>query len=140
MWFTSAMPGTGLILQTFIGYLLAPLLIDQDPSDTAMLWQRMYWDGLTRRGGDGLMRNSIAAVDFALWDIKGKAMALPVWCLLGGLCSTVPTYANCAHHMLPDKLAERAAEYFSTGHCALKIRGTRPFVTLAEATDRVRHV
>ena len=68
-------------------------------------------------------------------------MALPVWRLLGGLCSTVPTYGSCAEHMPPDKLAERAAEYFATGHCALKIRGTRgPFMTLAEATDRVRHV
>ena len=73
MEFTSATPVTGLILQTFIEYLLAPLLIGQDPSDTAMLWQRMYWNGLLRRGGDGLMRNANAAVDFALWDIKGNA-------------------------------------------------------------------
>lgn len=66
MGFTGAPPVTGLILQTFIEYLLAPFLIDQDPSDTAMLWQRMYWDGLLRRGGDGLMRNANAAVAFAL--------------------------------------------------------------------------
>jgi D-arabinonate dehydratase len=42
--------------------------------------------------------------------------------------------------MPPDQLAERAAEYVAAGHRALKIRGTRTFVTLAEATDRVRHV
>ena len=66
MGFTSATPVTGLIFQIFIEYLLAPLLIDQDPSDTAMLWQRMYWDGLLRRGGDGFMRNANAAVAFAL--------------------------------------------------------------------------
>jgi L-alanine-DL-glutamate epimerase-like enolase superfamily enzyme len=75
--------------------------------------------------GDGLMRNANAAVDFALWDIKGKATALPVWRLLGGLRWTVPTYGSGAEHMPADKLAERAAEYFAIGHCALKIRGTR---------------
>lgn len=140
MGFTSATPTTGPILQTLIRDILAPLLIGQDPNDTATLWQRMYWDGLPRRGGDGLMRNAIAAVDFALWDIKGKTLGLPVWRLLGGRRAHVPTYANCAHHMPADKLAERAAEYVAAGHRALKIRGTRSFVTLAEATDRVRHV
>ena len=138
--FTSATPATGPILRTFIEDLLAPLLIDQDPRKNTTLWQRMYLDGLPRRGGDGLMRNAIAAVDFALWDIKGKAVELPVWRLLGGRRTIVPTYANCAHHMPPDQLAERAAEYVTAGHRALKIRGTRSFVTLAEATDRVRHV
>ena len=133
MGFTGATPVTGLIPQTFIEYLLAPLLIDQDPSDTAMLWQRMYWDGLLRRGGDGLMRNANAAVDFALWNIKGKAMALPVWRLLGGLRSTVPTYDSYAEHMPADKLAERAAEYFATGHCALKIRGTRAICDISRS-------
>ena len=138
--FTNATPATGPILRTFIEDFLAPVLIDQDPNDTAMLWQRMYWEALPRRTGDGLARNAIAAIDFALWDIKGQAVGLPVWRLLGGRRSIVPTYANCAHHLPPDKLAERAAQYVANGHCALKIRCTRSFVTLAEATDRVRHV
>ena len=140
MGFTSATPTTGPILRTLIEQVLSPLLVGEAPDNTRALWQRMYWDGLPRRGGDGLMRNAIAAVDFALWDIKGKAVGLPVWRLLGSRRSTVPTYANCAHHMPPEQLAERAAEYVAAGHRALKIRGTRSFVTLAEATDRVRHV
>ena len=140
MGFTAATEASAPILRTFVETLLAPLLVGQDPTETDSLWQRMYWEGLPRRGGDGLMRNAIAAVDFALWDIKGKAANLPVWRLLGGRQPLVPTYANCAHHMPPDKLAERAAEYVASGHRALKIRGTRSFVTLAEATDRVRHV
>ena len=140
MGFATATEMSGPILRTFVESLLAPLLVGQDPNETASLWQRMYWDALPRRGGDGLMRNAIAAVDIALWDIKGKAADLPVWRLLGGRRPTVPTYANCAHHMPPDELAERAAAYVAAGHRALKIRGTRSFVTLAEATDRVRHV
>jgi L-alanine-DL-glutamate epimerase-like enolase superfamily enzyme len=34
-------------------------------------------------------------------------MAFPVWHLLGGLRSTVPTYGSCAEYMPADKLAER---------------------------------
>ena len=138
--FTTAAKHTGTILRTMVEDIIAPLLSsDQDPRQTAHLWQRMY-DAIPRRGGDGLMRQAIAAVDFALWDIKGKAAGVPVWKLLGGNRPTVPTYANCAHHMPPEELAETAASYVANGHRALKIRGTRSFVTLAEATDRVRHV
>jgi D-arabinonate dehydratase len=42
--------------------------------------------------------------------------------------------------MPADELAQRAAEYVAAGHRALKIRGTRSFVTLSEATERVRRV
>ncbi len=138
--FCSTSSRGGPILQTLITSVIAPLITGSDPRETDALWQRMYHDGLPRRGGDGIMRNAIAAVDFALWDIKGKAANQPVWQLLGGNRTLVPTYANCAHHLPVDELAERAASYVAAGHRALKIRGTRSFVTLKEATARVQAV
>ena len=140
MGFTAATPITGAVLRTFIEDILAPLILGEDPRETSLLWQRMYELGIPRRGGDGSMRNAIAAIDFALWDIKGKAVGEPLWRLLGGNRPLVPTYTNCAHHMPAERLAERAAEYVAAGHRALKIRGTRSFVTPAEATQRVRQV
>ena len=125
------------ITQLYLDKVIGPLLYGKDPRANKHLWQQLYHDALPRRGGDGLMRQAISAVDFALWDIKGKAAALPVWKLLGGDRSQVPTYANCAHHLPVDELAARAAEYVSAGHKAMKIRGTRSFVTLKEATERV---
>lgn len=138
--FTTASAQTGPILTQLIGTIIAPLIAGQSAAETAAVWNRMYHEAIPRRGGDGLMRNAIAAVDFALWDIKGKAAGVPVWKLFGGGRDLVPTYANCAHHMPPDKLAETAASYVAAGHRALKIRGTRTFVTLAEATARVAAV
>ena len=138
--FATASAETAPILSAMVERIIAPLISGADPRATSELWQRMHQDAIPRRGGDGLMRHAIAAVDFALWDIKGKAAGVPVWRLLGGERTLVPTYANCAHHMPPDKLAERAASYVAKGHRALKIRGTRSFVTLEEATARVQAV
>jgi len=47
-------------------------------------------------GPGGIFQLALAAVDIALWDIKGKALDLPVWALAGGHRSRVPTYASGA--------------------------------------------
>lgn len=139
MGFTTGSDVTAPILKALIETAIAPAIVGRDARSTIELWQTMH-EAIPRRGGDGLMRNAIAAVDFALWDAVGKARGIPVWKLLGGERALAPTYANCAHHMAPDALAERAADYVAAGHRALKIRGTRTFVTLAEATARVQAV
>lgn len=136
--FASTTAAAGPLLAAMQTDLLAPMLIGQDPRETTRLWRKFHEEAIPRRGGDGLMRFAIAAVDFALWDIKAKAAGVPVWKLLGEGRELIPTYANCAHHLPADKLAERAAEDVAAGHKALKIRGTRSFVTPAEATERVR--
>lgn len=138
--FVSTSAPAGPILASMIRQLLAPMLIGADGRETERLWNAMHQDAVPRRGGDGMMRHAIAAIDFALWDAKAKAQGVPVWRLLGGRRDLIPTYANCAHHLPADKLAERAAEDVAAGHKALKIRGTRSFVTPAEATERVRLV
>ncbi|MCH9674482.1 MAG: mandelate racemase/muconate lactonizing enzyme family protein [Gammaproteobacteria bacterium] len=137
--FASAPTGSGPLFAQLIETILAPAILGGDPLLTDDLWQRMY-GAIPRRGGDGIARICMSALDFALWDIKGKRMGVPVSTLFGGHRARIPTYANCAHHMPPDKLAERAAEDVANGHKALKIRGTRSFVTPAEATERVRQV
>lgn len=142
--FVTGSQTSGPLLQTLVLSVIQPYLLNQDPRETEQLWNVMYHEALPRRGGDGLMRHAIAAVDFALWDLKGKEAGLPVWKLLGGRRSErqnlVPTYANCAHHLPVEELAARAADYVAAGHRALKIRGTRSFVTPQEATRRVEAV
>ena len=59
-----------------------PLLIGQDPMRTEHLWQLLF------RGGffpaQRVLAAAISAIDIALWDIKGKALGVPVYELLGG--------------------------------------------------------
>lgn len=61
----------------------APNLIGKDPSRINDLWQEMYRGGFYR--GGAILMSAIAGIDQALWDIKGKALGVPVYELLGGL-------------------------------------------------------
>jgi len=65
-------------------------LIGEDPMRIEHLWQRMF------RGGfypsDRLIGSAIAAIDIALWDIKGQVLGVPVYELLGGRCRD---YVQC---------------------------------------------
>ena len=138
--FANAPPKTGTLIKQIVENILGPLAVGEDPRQTVDLWQRLQGEAIPRRGGDGIVRYAIAAIDMACWDIKGLASNRPVSGLLGSERRLIPTYANCAHHMEPEELAERAASYVAKGHKALKIRGTRGYVTPEQATDRVRHV
>ena len=137
--FVNTAAGVGDVVATLIRCTLAAAITGQDPLLTTDLWHRMH-DAVPRRGGDGLVRFGIGAIDIALWDLKGKLLNVPVSALFGGHRDRIPTYANCAHHMPPDKLAERAASYVKKGHKALKVRGTKTYVSLDEATARVQAV
>lgn len=58
-------------------------LVGQDPRRINDLWQVMYRGGFYR--GGAILMSAIAGIDQALWDIKGKALGVPVYELLGGL-------------------------------------------------------
>ncbi len=137
--FVSASERTSALYTSILRDVLAPAVTGLDPRLTTDCWLRMH-AAIGRRDGEGMVRRCIAAVDYALWDIKGKLFGAPVSALFGSQRERVPTYANCAHHLPVDQLAERAAQYVAQGHKALKIRGTRSFVTLDEATARVQAV
>ena len=61
---------------------LAPLLVGQDPRPV----ERLYWDMLraTRQNLGGVTHKAMAGIELALWDIKAKALGVPVYELFGG--------------------------------------------------------
>ena len=61
---------------------ITPLLIGRDPQRIEDLWHLIYRQGYWR--GGPIFMAALAAIDFALWDIKGKQAGLPVYQLLGG--------------------------------------------------------
>src|SRR4051794_18835742 len=72
---------------------LRPLLLGADPMRTEHLWQLCFRAGFFP--GDRILGAAIAAVDIALWDVKGRALGVPVHQLLGGAVrDRVPCYAH----------------------------------------------
>jgi galactonate dehydratase len=61
---------------------LTPLLVGQDPRPV----ERLYWDMLraTRQNLGGVTHKAMAGIELALWDIKAKALGVPVYELFGG--------------------------------------------------------
>jgi D-galactarolactone cycloisomerase len=119
--------GPAKIVANLISDGYAPLLIGKDPFDNGVIWDFLYnW---TRdQGMKGLPISALSAIDIALWDIKGKALGLPVYKLLGG------PYRNKAHAYatglyepqnvpsIEDALVEEALGYKKDGFFAMKLK------------------
>lgn len=57
-------------------------IIGENPLQVERLWQRMYRSGFYR--GGPITMSAISGIEMALWDIKGKALGVPVYDLMGG--------------------------------------------------------
>ncbi len=94
-------------------------------------------------GPGGIFTLALSAIDIALWDIKGKALGQPLWRLLGGHRSKVPTYASGSlRRGLTDAQAQRAAQILvQKGFTEMKTQMALPgSPTPAEECRRVRVV
>ncbi|WP_394176721.1 mandelate racemase/muconate lactonizing enzyme family protein [Thalassotalea litorea] len=71
------------------------MLIGLDPFQTELLWSRMLRESFWGLGGGPVIYAAMSAIDTALWDIKGKALNVPVYQLLGGKVNDkLRTYAS----------------------------------------------
>ena len=61
---------------------VARSVIGKNPFDTEMIWQAAFMDGFYSPGKERL--HALGAIDLALWDIKGKALNVPLYQLFGG--------------------------------------------------------
>lgn len=98
-------------------------LVGQDPYRIDHLWQGMYrW---TFWRGGPVLSSAISALDIALWDIKGKALGVPLYQLLGGACrDRVRVYTHVGGKT-PEEAGEQAQALVEEGWTALK---TVPFL------------
>lgn len=105
--------GTLGVLKKLEGYL-----IGQDPRRIEHHWQYMY-RSMYFRGS--LIMSAIAAIDIALWDIKGKALGVPVYELLGGKCrDKVRTYP-AVFKFTPEEMAAACADIKAQGFTAARL-------------------
>ncbi|MFO1084734.1 MAG: mandelate racemase/muconate lactonizing enzyme family protein [Reyranellaceae bacterium] len=73
---------------------MVPALVGADALDHAVVVDRLLHK-LIKLGPDGIVTGALAAIDIALWDLKGKAFKQPIYKLLGGAWRTrIPFYAS----------------------------------------------
>lgn len=102
--------------------LLAPLLVGADPRETAVLRRRLE-DTMRERGHlGGHQADALAAVDIALWDLKGKLVGESVAGLLGGPFRTrIPAYVSGLAQRDDEGRADLARRYAAEGATAVKL-------------------
>jgi len=130
--------------------IAGPAILGEDPLAHERVWDKLYWE-MMPRGQTGYAAHALAAVDVALWDIKGKALGQPIWRLLGGARGRVPVYVTFGFDFFDrDQLAEAAKLWVSrgftrlkmtVGHNGLRRRNERPLIDLIREDEaRVRSV
>ena len=107
------------------------VLIGFDPFKTELLWSRMLRESFWGLGGGPVLYSAMSAIDTALWDIKGKALNVPVYQLLGGKTNdNLRTYASqlqfdwsqdCIKMLSPDDYKRSAAKAMKEGYDAVKV-------------------
>ncbi|NYE96167.1 mannonate dehydratase [Psychromicrobium silvestre] len=116
--------GRELAVASYLKDHLAQLLIGRDPHRIEDTWQFLYRSSYWRRGP--VTMAAIAAVDMALWDIKGKAAGLPVYQLLGGASRLgLRTYGHASGRDLPE-LFDSVRENLEEGHTSVRIQTSIP--------------
>lgn len=88
---------------------IEPYLVGKDPRQVAHHWQAIYRHAFYR--GGPILTSALSGIDQALWDIKGKALGVPVYELLGGPTRTrVRVYA---HAHTPEQMKAAIKQGFS---------------------------
>ena len=94
-------------------------LIGRNAFDIGAIWQETYRSQYFE--GGRVLQAAISAVDIALHDIKGKALGVPVYELLGGKQrDKIPTFASCGDEAEDDVAINRAKELMAMGFDAIR--------------------
>ena len=97
----------------------ARFLVGRDAFDIGAIWQETYRSQYFE--GGRVLQAAISAVDIALHDIKGKALGVPVYELLGGKQrDKIPTFASTGDDIENDGAINRAKELMAMGFNAIR--------------------
>jgi galactonate dehydratase len=99
-------------------------LLGRDPRRIGAIWDHLYRNTFWGQSAGPILYGAISAVDNALWDIKGKALGVPVLELLGGrMWDDIRLYANGWFTKMarPEQAAQRVLEIKEDGYTACKL-------------------
>lgn len=120
--------GPNEAIATAIEQHFAPRLLGANPLQNEYVWD-VLWRAYLDFNRSGIFMAAISGLDIALWDIKGKALQVPVRILLGGTDEPIPCYATGMYYRddkpeieMLKELLEEAAGYVAAGYTFLKVK------------------
>lgn len=118
-----ASPGVRQVIDT----ALREVLIGEDPLNIEKLWNDMFWT-IRAYGRKGLAFCAISALDIGLWDLKAKAVGLPLYKLLGPYRQAVPVYGSGGWtNFTVDQLVTEMTGYVDQGISRVKMKVGKDF-------------
>jgi len=116
--------GRELAVASYLEHHVAPCLIGRDARRIEDIWQYLFQGAYWRRGPVAM--TAIAAVDVALWDIKGKEANMPLYQLLGGRSREgVLVYGHASGRTVEETL-DAVSNYKKLGFKAIRIQTAVP--------------
>jgi mannonate dehydratase len=120
----ASLAGRELAVASYLSDHVVPQLAGRDPADIEDTWHRLA-DGSSWRRGP-VTTAAVAAVDMALWDIKGKVLDTPVYNLLGGRSRTgILSYAHASGSTI-EEVVEDAQRLQAAGFRAIRLQCAAP--------------
>ena len=100
---------------------LAEYVVGADPRDVENLWQTIYRGGFYR--GGPVLTSALSGIDQAVWDIKAKALGVPIYELLGGRVRDKMEVYSWIDSNTPEQAAACAKDRMSRGFRSIKMLG-----------------
>ena len=116
--------GRELAVAAYLSDHVLPLLEGRDARRIEDIWQFLYKGAYWRRGP--VTMSAIAAVDTALWDIKGKALGAPVYQLLGGASRDAVMVYGHASGATVEAAVAAAGRFIAQGYKAVRAQCAVP--------------
>jgi L-alanine-DL-glutamate epimerase-like enolase superfamily enzyme len=121
-WGEALAPVAPEVTGQLIKSLFEPLLLDANPLNVDVIWNKLYNSMRERGYFSGFMVDAITAVDMALWDILGKHLQVPVHVLLGGSYRTeIPAYVSGLPVTNDEERIQLALDWQAKGFKAIKL-------------------
>jgi L-alanine-DL-glutamate epimerase-like enolase superfamily enzyme len=118
---------------------LCPRLIGREADEIEAIWKDLFFHTHATAVG-AITSLALAAIDTALWDLRGRRLGLPLWQLAGGAQRRVPVYSTEGGwlHLEPDALVRESVAAKQAGFRGVKIKIGKPHVS--QDIDRLRAV
>ncbi len=126
--------GRELAVVSYLEEHVLPCLVGRDPQQIEDIWQYLYRGAYWRRGP--VTMTAIAAVDTALWDIKGKTAGLPLYQLLGGRSRAGVMVYGHANGRDIGETADEVQRYLELGYHAVRAQSGVPGLSSTYGVSR----